>query len=124
MQHTQFNVVKPAGRMLTGAVMLLAVLPAQAATMAGPSKPDPLLDGGSTTACAAGVDYAAGTDATGGKVAPADGDARPVPVPDGIAIPLGSASQKGRVRPTTAESSYVSLDGKKLEPLINPKPCR
>jgi hypothetical protein len=69
------------------------------------------------------VDYAAGADAIGNEVVSADVDARPVPVPDGIAIPLARASQNGRGRPGTGDSAYVSLDGKKLEPLINPPPC-
>jgi hypothetical protein len=125
MQHTQFNFVRLRREVLSVALLILAAVPAQSATMAGgPSKPDPLLDGGPPSGCAAGVDYAAGTDANGNRVVPADVDARPVPVPDSIAVPLARAGPRGRVRPGMGDSAYVSLDGKKLEPLINPKPCR
>jgi hypothetical protein len=123
MQHAQFNFVWQRSRIMAAAALILAGFPAQAATMAGPSKPDPLLDGGPTTACAAGADYAAGTDVNGRAVVPADVESRKVPVPDEIAIPLASAGPNGRVRPTAGNSSYVSLDGKKLDPLVNPKPC-
>jgi hypothetical protein len=111
-------------------VLLLAVLlatPAWAGTIARPTPRDPLLDGGDTTACAAGVDYAAGTDATGKPVVPADAGAPPVPVPGAIAIPLQGRRQAGRANPNApggGESPYVTLDGRKLEPLLNPKPCR
>jgi hypothetical protein len=122
VQHTQLNVVK---RVFQGAgVLIFLVLPALAAgTIVQPSKPDPLLDGGPTTACAAGPDYAAGTDIHGRDIASADVAAAPVPVPDAIAIPLAQAGSRGGVRPGMGDSSYVSLDGRKLAPLLNPVPC-
>jgi len=120
MQHAQLNVV----RNVAIAIALLAALPAIAGTITGPSKPDPLLDGGPTASCAAGADYAAGTDANGKPVAPADVGAQPVPVPDQIAIPLAQAGPRGRVRPGMGDSAYVTLDGKKLAPLLNPPSCR
>ena len=86
-----------------------------------PSRPDPLLDGGPTSPCAAGTDYAAGTDATGGTVVAADVGAPAVPVPDAIAIPLRQAH---RGRAAAGDSDYVSIDGKKLAPLLNPAPCQ
>lgn len=106
-------------------LLLLAALPVAAGTIAGPSKPDPLLDGGPTAPCAAGADYAAGTDANGAPVAPADVGAPPVPVPDAIAIPIGPQAGGG-LNPATGagNSAYVSLDGRKLAPLLNPPPCR
>jgi hypothetical protein len=121
MQRTQYYFT---------AVSLALVLaaPAWAGTIARPTPRDPLLDGGDTAACAAGVDYAAGADATGRPVVPADVGAPPVPVPDGIAVPLQGRQQAGRGRsnPNTqgAEGAYVTLDGRKLEPLLNPRPCR
>jgi hypothetical protein len=108
-------------------LVLLLAAPAWAGTMAKPTPRDPLLDGGDTTACAAGVDYAAGSDATGKAVVPADVGARPVPVPDSIAVPLqGGRRQMGRGNPNTlgSEGAYVTLDGRKLEPLLNPRPCK
>jgi hypothetical protein len=117
MQHTQFNVAI--------AILVLAVFPAAAGTMAHPSKPDPLLDGGPTTACTAGADYAAGTDANGNAVVPADVGASAVPVPDQIVIPVGTAQTRRGINPATgAGGAYVSLDGKKLAPLLNPPACK
>jgi hypothetical protein len=119
VQHTQYNFVT------AGAVLLLLTLPALAAgTIAQPRQPDPLLDGGPTAPCAAGPDYAAGTDTQGGDVTPAEVGAAPVPVPDSIAVPLAQTGHRGRLRPGKGDSSYVSLDGRKLAPLLNPPPCR
>ena len=123
MQHTQLNFVR-LGTICVLAFVLLAV-PARAGTMAHPSPPDPLLDSGDTTACAGQPDYAAGTDATGRPVVPADMGAAPVPVPDGIAVPLHSQGRRGgRFANPAGDSAYVSLDGRKLAPLLNPSPCR
>jgi hypothetical protein len=109
-------------------ILLLAALPAGAGTMAKPSKPDPLLDGGPTTPCAAGVDYAGGTDVNDKPVVPADVASRPVPVPDGIMVPVGGTGRarggRGSPNPATGNGAFVGLDGKKLERLLNPKPCR
>ena len=116
MQHAQYNFV-----VLTA---LLLALPASAGTIAKPHKPDPLLDGGPTAPCAAGADYAAGTDSHGRGVAPADVGAPPVPVPDSIAIPLAQNGHRGRVRPGMGDSAYVTLDGRRIAPLVNPPPCR
>jgi hypothetical protein len=60
----------------------------------------------------------------GRTVAPADEDTRPVPVPDAIAVPLARSGPKGRLQPAQGDSAYVSLDGKRLEHLVNPPPCR
>jgi hypothetical protein len=118
MQQTQhyFNI---------GLLVLLLASPAWAGTIARPTPRDALLDGGDTTACAVGVDYAAGADATGHPMVPADVGAPPVPVPDGIVVPL-RGRQQGRSNPGRqgSESPYITLDGRKLEPLLNPKPCK
>ena len=116
MQHTQYNFV---------AVILLSLaVPASAGTIAKPHQPDPLLDGGPTSPCAAAPDYAAGADVQGRKVVPADVGATAVPVPDSIAIPLAQNGHRSRVRPGMGDSAYVSLDGRRLAPLLNPPPCR
>ena len=117
--------------LVAGALLAWAVQPGLAGTMAQPSKPDPLLDGGPISSCAAGVDYAAGTDATGRPVVPADVAARRVPLPDAVAIPLGNnrgVDARHQRRPANSQtlggdSTYVTLDGRKLEPLLNPPPC-
>ena len=115
MQHAQYNFVV--------AMLVLLAVPAAAGTIAKPHQPDPLLDGGPTSPCAAGTDYAAGTDVQGRRVAPADVGANAVPVPDSIAIPLAQNGHRGRVRPGMGDSAYVSLDGRRIAPLLNPPPC-
>ena len=95
-------------------VVLALAQPALAA------KTDPLLDPGPTTPCAAGVDYSSGTDVNGNPVVPADGGVAPIPVPETVAVPLaGNAKGTGAGR----NSTYVGLDGQKLDALVNPKPC-
>jgi hypothetical protein len=126
VQHTQFNFSKAkfGTKIHTLAVVLAltAAQPLSAGTIAQPAKPDPLLDAGPTAPCAAGVDYAAGADVTGGSVTPADVGAAPVPVPDAIAIPLSQGHRDSRSGPR--DSAYVSIDGRKLAPLLNPAPCQ
>ncbi len=123
MHHKQFNFRAPLGL----ALIVWASVPGLAASMAGPSKPDPLLDDGPTAPCAAGVDYAAGTDANGAAVVPADVASRPVPVPGAIAIPLkqspGDPNSQSKPNAGQRGSAYVSIDGAKLAPLLNPPPC-
>ncbi len=114
MQHTQFNFSCGGTKLTLAAILFLAAIPAFAATMAHPAKPDPLLDGGPTDPCMARSEYVPGRDAEGHSVAPADvGQAR-VPVPDQIAV---AVKRKGAGR------DYVGLDGQKLDPLLNPPPC-
>ena len=87
-------------------------------------KPDPLLDSGPTSACAQSPDYAGGADVHGRPVAAADEGAQPVPLPDAIAVPLhGRPSRHGHMPPASGDSPYVSIDGKRLDPLINPRLC-
>ena len=128
MHNKQFNFVWRKILLGGAALFFAAVHPGLAATMAGPSKPDPLLDGGPTSPCAAGADYAAGTDANGQAVVAADVAAGRVPLPDAVAIPFGNGrgnqtARRGRSHGPNGDSAYVSLDGKKLEPLLNPAPC-
>ena len=125
MQHAQFYFARLSALLL----LLLLAAPAAAGTMA--KQPDPLLDGGPTSPCMAGPDYEAGVDVNGHPVVRADEQASRVPVPDEIAVPLhsGQAQARGRGRPNAASpaqvgnSPYVALDGRRLDPLLNPKPC-
>jgi len=125
MQQAQFNFAR-----LGTLLVLLTAAPAAAGPMAKPHQPDPLLDSGPTSPCMAGPDYQAGVDVNGRPVVPADDQASRVPVPDQIAVPLhsGRAPQRGRSRAAPSaqpgDSPYVALDGRRLEPLLNPKPCR
>ncbi|MEY4966722.1 MAG: hypothetical protein RL274_2305 [Pseudomonadota bacterium] len=145
MQHTQYNVVQLYARAALVAAVILAANPASGATAnptgprgatiekAGPithaGKPDPLLDGGDTSACMAGADLAAGTDATGSAVIPADVGAPRVMLPDEIMVPVGGAGRPqlgGRGRnPVTGAGGgiYAGFDGRRMAPLLNPKPC-
>lgn len=128
MHNKQFNFVWRLAPLLAAILFLAAVQPGLAGTITGPAKPDPLLDSGPTAPCAAAVDYAAGTDANGQPVIPADVASGRVPLPDGIAIPLGNnrgnqRAGRGRSNAMNGDSAYVSLDGRKLEPLLNPPPC-
>ena len=95
-------------------MVLMLVQPAFAAG------PDPLLDGGPTAPCAAGVDYSGGADVNDNPVVTADVGAPHVPVPGTVAVPLA-----GNAKGTRAgrDSAYVGLDGKTLDALVNPKPC-
>ena len=123
VQHLEFNVVRCRTKSAALSALLLLANPACAGTIVHPNPPDLLLDGGPTTACAAGADYAAGRDVNGRPVAPADVAAPPVPVPGNIAIPLAKAGPNGRLRPGQGDSAYVSLDGKTVDRLVNPPPC-
>ena len=134
MQHKQFNFVQTGTKAAIVTLLLLGGGSVSAGTIVHPSKPDPLLDGGPTAPCAAGADYAPATDVHGNSVIPAEVAARPVPLPDGVAIPLGgnrtAGTPPGRgagsrpANPATlgSEGTYVTLDGRKLEPLLNPPP--
>ena len=140
MQHKQFNFVWRGIRLAAFIGPLFLAGPVLAGAITQPSRPDPLLDGGPTDPCAAGVDYASSVDVNGQGVIPADVAARPVPVPDTIAIPIGrnpAPQTQGTRRPSrrgsnpvtdntgsNRDSAYVALDGRKLEPLLNPPPCR
>lgn len=116
MQHLKFNFVRWGTKAVIFTI-LLAAAPALAGSITQPSKSDPLLDDGPTDACATRTDYAAGTDANGNAVVPADVGAQHIPVPGQIVVPLGSR-QAGTNQP------YMSLDGKKLDALVNPPPCQ
>jgi hypothetical protein len=110
MQHLKFNFAWRGTNGLAFIMALVAFSPAFAAN------PDPLLNDGPTTSCAAGPDYSGGADVNGNAVVPADVGAQRVPVPGTVAVPL-HGNGNGR------DSAYVALDGKKLDKLVNPPPC-
>ena len=131
MQHTQYNFVQVCAGVMLVASLVLAATPASAGGITHAAKPDPLLDGGDTSPCMAGADLAAGTDATGEGVIPADVGAPPTPVPDEIMVPLGGGqaqpSYRGRnPNPATGAGAgaYAGFDGRRMAPLLNPRPCR
>lgn len=115
---------------MTIAGLLVTANTAMAGRIVQPGKPDPILDGGDTHPCLAGADLAPGMDVTGQPVVPADAGAGPVPLPDQVFVPLGGGPpQRGAVRGRTAASGsdssgpYVALDGRRLAPLLDPRPC-
>jgi hypothetical protein len=114
MHHSQLNFVSR--RTFSQAALLVLTL----AQPAFAAKPDLLLDPGPTTPCAAGVDYSGGADVNGNPVVPSDTGAAPVPVPGTIAVPLAGNARGAKAG---RNSAYVGLDGKKLDALVNPKPC-
>lgn len=121
MQHSQFNVAKAVLIGLAAAGLFLT--PARAGRMVHDSRPDPLLNGGDSTPCTQSPEYLAGQDATGKAVVPADVGAGPVPVPEAVMVPVPGrhrAAGPGGV----PGAPYVALDGRKLDPLLNPPPCR
>lgn len=130
MQHSQFNFAQSGTKGL--AFIMLLAAPALAGTLAQEGKSDPLLDGGSTVPCAARVDYAAGIDVNGNAVEPADATARPLPVPPVITVPLSRSGGNRQAQSATGATAasgnpspggFMSLDGKKLAPLLNPPAC-
>ena len=139
MQHKQFNFTWRGTIWAAVLLSFFAAWPVLAGAIVQPSRPDPLLDSGPTDPCAAAVDYAPAIDVNGHGVVPADVAARPVPLPDSIAIPIGRNQAPGRAQNSASrrrpvpgaaanpapnrDSSYVVLDGRKLEPLLNPPPC-
>jgi hypothetical protein len=117
VQHTQEN---NRGTILTALLVVALVFaanPAFAAGIADPSKPDPILTGEADGPCDPGLaqpELTPGTDVEGHQVASADIQTAPVPLQGQILVPLKSG-QKGN-------PAYVTVDGKKLGPLLNPKP--
>ena len=90
---------------------------------------DSILDGPPPNPCMDGPDYVPGVDATGQPVARADIGSEHTSVPDQIYVPLpnraagrGARSGRGGAQPG-GNGPYAAIDGKRLDSLINPKPC-
>lgn len=64
-------------------------------------------------------EYVGGADAAGNPVAPADMASARQPVPDEILVPLGGKGHAGR----PGDRPIAALDGKALEPILNPSPA-
>lgn len=106
--------------------MVLAILMAATVTAQGGiavrNAPEPLLQDGARGACdpgLAGPDYIPGVDVGGNPVAPADLAQGKNPVPDEILVPLAKGGRHGR----SADSPVVALDGRALDPILNPAPA-
>ena len=116
------------GNFAIGCVLggLLAGIPALAA--------ESVSDGAQPGPCAAameGPDYVPGADAYGQPVVRADLGAEHTSVPDQVFIPLpnrgGRGGNAGPLPGTPVSKTnggpYAAIDGRRLDPLINPKPC-
>jgi len=83
--------------------------------------PEPLLHDSSAGPCdpgLAGSDYVPSVDVNGNPVPPADLAGRRNPVPDGVLVPLTKQGRHGR----SDQGPVVALDGRALEPILNPPP--
>lgn len=117
MRQEKENYVKGNFRIGLVVVVVLAANPAFAA--------DSILDGPPPSPCMESPDYVPGVDATGQPVARADIGAEHTPVPDQIYVPLPNRvgrGGRGGVQPG-ANGPTAAIDGKRLDGLINPKPC-
>jgi hypothetical protein len=111
-----------AAALVLALIPVLAPVPAWPAATVHPQRPDPLLDGRVDGPCAgavAGPDYAAGVDSEGHPVVPPDVGVPPIAIPDQVMVPLpgGGRGRRG------GESRYAAIDGRRLEPLVNPGRC-
>jgi hypothetical protein len=125
VQHTQFNYRLSFGAALLVVALVLAGKTAFSAGIADQGKPDPILGapidyGAAKGPCDPALDQAdvtPGVDVDGRPVAQADLPTPPVHIDGQIAVPLKPAKGKG------GNSAYVSVDGKKLDPLLNHQPA-
>ena len=105
-------------------VLAWAVLVAPGAVHAGIAArgaPQPLLHDGASGPCdpgLAGPDYVPGADVSDNPVPPADLAGRRNPVPDGVLVPFAKHGRHGRAE----EGPVVAIDGRALEPILNPPP--
>ncbi len=116
------------GNFLIGCVLvgfmggLLAGIPALAADSV-PAGPQP----GPCAAATDGPDYVPGVDADGQPVVRADLGAEHTAVPDQVFVPLpnqgGRAGRAGALPGTPVQGPYAAIDGRRLDPLINPQAC-
>lgn len=88
---------------------------------------DSILEGPPPNPCTQGADYVPGVDAAGQPVARADIGAEHTAIPDQVYVPLpnrGGLGRGGRGPGPEAGQPYATIDGRRLEPLINPPPCQ
>jgi hypothetical protein len=118
MQHAQVNYRAIAIGILLVVSMVFAGKSAFSAGIAERGKSEPILSGEADGPCDPQLgqpELTPGTDVEGHQVASADIQTGPVPVQGQILIPLKSGRRDS--------PAYVAVDGKKLDPLLNPKPA-
>lgn len=103
-------------------VLAILAIPVTAhAGIASRGTPEPLLHDGTQGPCdpgLAGPDYVPGVDVNGNPVPPADLAGRRNPVPDAVLVPLAKQGRHGR----SGEAPVVAIDGRTLDPILNPPP--
>ena len=122
MQQTQHNYKKMLAVAFVGMLTGMAISSVHAG-IAFRDAPEPLLrDGGAKTRCdprLSGPGFVPGTDVDGEPVPPADLAGARIPLPAEILVPLRIG--KRNVRP--GETPVIALDGKALDPILNPAPA-
>ena len=122
MQQTQHNYKKMLAVAFVGMLTGMAISSVHAG-IAVRDAPEPLLrDGGAKTRCdprLSGPGFVPGTDADGEPVPPADLAGARIPVPAEILVPLRSGKRNAR----PGETPVIALDGKVLDPILNPAPA-
>ena len=121
MQHTQVNYKRATIVVLLVVALVFAAETAFSAGIADRDKPDPLLTDRADGPCDPALgqpDLTPGTDVAGHQVASADIQTGPIPMQGEILVPLKSGQNRRGSAP-----AYVAVDGKKLDPLLNPKPA-
>jgi len=121
VQQTQQNYNLMCGLVLTGWVVMAATGTVHAG-IAVRNAPELLLHDGARGDCdpgLAGPDYVPGVDVNGNPVRPADLARREIPVPDTVLVPLAKRGRHGR----SGEGPVVALDGRSLDPILNPLPA-
>jgi hypothetical protein len=123
VQQTQQNYKKTAATAFVGLLAWMAISPVHAG-IAVRDAPDLLLhDGGAKTRCDPRLSepgFVPGTDVDGRPVPPADLAGARTPIPAEILVPLRNGKQRN-ARP--GETPVIALDGKALEPILNPAPA-
>jgi len=121
VQQAQQNYKPACGLALAGWVVLAMAGPAEA-EIATRNAPEPLLHDGVQGPCdprLAGPEYVPGADVNGNPVTPADLARGAIPVPDEVLVPLNKRGRHGR----SAEGPMVAIDGRSLDPILNPPPA-
>lgn len=122
VQQTQQYYKKTLAVACVGLVAAIVTAGSTGAGIATRGAPQPILGGSATGPCDPrldGPDYVPGVDVNGNPVAPADLATARNPVPDGALVPLKQRRRHAR----SGESPVVALDGRTLDPILNPDPA-
>ena len=118
MQRTQQYYRKLSVALLIVVAVVMAAATSSFAGITGRPASDPLLDGAARGPCDPGLDgpnYVPDVDVTGQPVVQADAPTARQPVPAEVLVPLGKGGRR------SGQGPVASLDGKDLDPILNPK---